>query len=428
MRGIQAVSASRVCYVQSVGAVAIGPALTEKAGRFVTVQTFSRYRTGLAVIVLLFGSLLGIAGTDLVLPAIPSLPAALGGTETSAQYVLAAFVAGFAVGLILFGELGSHVDGRRLFAGSLLLYGLTSAACAGATSIGMLIPLRFLEGACGAAPAVFAPGFIRLLFDETRAVRTLGLFGSTESLVPAMAPLAGAWLLAHFGWQSSFVVIAVLALAVATFVGLAPGLLPRAAKSTREASYLTLLGDPVYMRLALSQSLSLGGILVFVFGSPTVITATMGGSLTHFIVNQMIGVSFFILGANGSGLLLPRLGSDRLITLGTVISAAGTLAMLAYALMGGNTPEVLPVFWVVVNLGFGLRSPAGFYAALKAAHGNAARGSALIFLGFLSASALGTAAVAPFIAGGIVPLTLATALVSCGAAVCMWVLPKARVK
>jgi MFS family permease len=74
------------------------------------------------------GTVLGIAGTDLVLPAVPSLPAALGGSPAQAQLVLAAFVAGTALGLLLFGELGARFDRRWLLAGSLAAYGLVSAA------------------------------------------------------------------------------------------------------------------------------------------------------------------------------------------------------------------------------------------------------------------------------------------------------------
>lgn len=40
-----------------------------------------------------FGTILGIAGTDLILPAIPAMPAALGGTAALAQMVLAAYAA-----------------------------------------------------------------------------------------------------------------------------------------------------------------------------------------------------------------------------------------------------------------------------------------------------------------------------------------------
>ncbi len=62
---------------------------------------------------------LGFAGTDLVLPAVPSLPAALGGTPARAQLVLAAYVAGTGLGLLLFGELGARIDPRKALVVSL---------------------------------------------------------------------------------------------------------------------------------------------------------------------------------------------------------------------------------------------------------------------------------------------------------------------
>ena len=48
----------------------------------------------LAFGLLVLGTVLGLAGTDLILPAVPALPETLGGTQAVAQLVLAAFVAG----------------------------------------------------------------------------------------------------------------------------------------------------------------------------------------------------------------------------------------------------------------------------------------------------------------------------------------------
>ena len=373
---------------------------------------------------LIAGTVLGIAGTDLVLPAIPSLPAALGGSEASAQLVIAAFVGGAAVGLVGFGELGARFDARRLVGVSLIAFGLLSLIAARAGSIEALIPLRFLQGASGAAPAVFAPGFLRQLFDERRVVRMIGLFGSIESLVPGLAPLAGAWLYTNYGWQASFIVLAALAIPNGLIVLALPSLLPRPPAAHHEATYWTLLTDRTYLRYAGSQALSLGGLLVFVFGSPTVITATMGGGLIHFVLCQAIGVGCYILGANLSGLIVGRIGAERLMLGGTAMSAGGLVAMVAYAGLGGNWPEWLPAFWIFVNFGFGLRSPIGFYLALKAAHGNSARGAALIFLGFLMSSSIGTAVIAPVITGGLLPLSGGAALVSLAALALMLCLPK----
>ena len=46
----------------------------------------------------------------------------------------------------------------------------------------------------------------------------LGLLGNIESLVPALAPIAGVGLLAGFGWRVSFEVIALLSLVLAVLV------------------------------------------------------------------------------------------------------------------------------------------------------------------------------------------------------------------
>ena len=79
----------------------------------------TRPRVGLALVVA--ATVLGLMGTDLVLPAIPSLPEALGGDPGAAQLVIAAYVAGTGVGLLAFGALGDRLATRTLFVASLLL-------------------------------------------------------------------------------------------------------------------------------------------------------------------------------------------------------------------------------------------------------------------------------------------------------------------
>jgi predicted MFS family arabinose efflux permease len=377
-----------------------------------------------AFVLVVGGPVLGIAGTDLVLPAVPSLPMALGGSPAQAQLVLAAFVAGTALGLLLFGELGARFDRRWLLAGSLAAYGLVSAIAGLAPSLEALVGLRLVQGATGSAAAVFAPGMIRLLFDDGRAVRALGLLGSIESLVPALAPVVGAWLLARFGWQASFHVIAALSLALAALVVAMRDRLPDAGPPPAAGSYAALLRDRVFLRYALSQACALGGLLVFVFGAPTVITGAMAGGLADFVTMQVVGIAFFILGANLSGWAAGRLGVERTIAGGTALSATGMLAILAYGLAGGAEPGMLVVLAVPVDLGFGLRGPSGFMRAVVASRGNDARGAALVVLAILLVAAGGTAAVAPFITDGLAALAATAAAISCGAVLCLALLPR----
>ncbi|MEO1965715.1 MFS transporter [Hyphomonas sp.] len=367
----------------------------------------------LAFALLLLGTTLGLAGTDLVLPAVPDLPEVLGGSAAMAQLVLAAFVAGGCLGLILFGELGARADQRRLLVGSLIAYALVSLACALAPSLPALVGLRFLHGLSGAAAAVFAPGMIRAMFSEAGAVRALGLMGSVESLVPALAPVAGVWLLAAFGWTSSFYLIAVLSLIVAVLVRALGSSLPVPPPTRSQGSYIRLLKNPTYMRYALSQACTLGGLLIFVFGAPAMMTKALGLSLNAFILMQVTGIAFFILASNVAGRLADMFGSERMILAGSAISALGLMALSIYGNAGGTDALVITALFVPVNLGLGLRGPPGFFHAILASDGDDARGAALVILFILSMTATGTAIAAPLVTAGLSPLAGVAASFSC---------------
>jgi MFS family permease len=362
---------------------------------------------------IVFGTVLGIAGTDLVLPAVPMLPDVLGGTAEGAQLVLAAFTGGAGAGLLLFGALGARYDQRSVLVGALLCYALVSALCAFSPGLDALIGLRVLQGVASAAPAVFAPGMIRALFGDARAVSALGLLGSVESLTPALAPVAGVWLLRAFGWNGSFEVLAALALLLAGVLLAARDALPPMVTRAKPGGYLRILRDIVFLRFALSQAWTLGALLVFVFGAPAVFIHALGADLASFIRMQMIGVALFIVAATCAGRLVARFGARRMVIFGSVLGAVGALAILAYALAGGRDTLVISCLFPMMNVGLGLRGPAGFHAAVVAAHDDA-RGSALVILAILGTASLGTAAVAPLIAHGLVPLAAAAAVLAVG--------------
>ncbi len=367
-------------------------------------------------------TVLGLMGTDLILPAIPILPDALGGDAATAQLVLAAYVAGTCGGLLAFGALGDRVSTHALFVCSLFLTGVTSLACGFAPSIEMLIVLRALQGAVASGAAVFAPAIIRALFDEQGAIRAIGALGSIESLAPALAPILGAWLLGIGSWRLSFDLIAAAAFAIAAVAAFLP-VIPQVSRRP-SGSYGRLLSDPVYLRYALSQAFVLGGLLVFVFGAPAVMVRVYGGTLGDFIVMQVTGITTFILAANFAGRLAAHFGAERMISFGTMLALAGSAAMLAYALAGGSAALTITILFVPINTGLGLRGPAGFYRAVIASHGDDARGSALVILAIMGATALGTALVAPVIEYGLVPLAAAAFLLELAAAVCLIALPR----
>jgi MFS family permease len=386
-------------------------------------QDKSTIQVQLVLGLIMASTILGIAGTDLILPAIPLLPEALGGNAAHAQLVLAAYVAGTAVGLIVYGALSDKYATRTLFLTSLLATAATCAACMYVDKLEQLVGLRAIHGMVAAGPAVLAPGIIRAMLEGKHAIRIIGLLCSIESLTPALAPLIGIWFLTLGGWRLSFIAIAVLALVIAITIGSMKDVFPRTIHRT-QGSYVRLLRDPVFLRYALSQALALGGLLTFVFGIPTIFVRTFGGSQTDFILMQTCGITSFIIAANVSAHAVSRFGVEAVLRVGTRLSALGALTILLYAWFGGNKPLPIIALFTVVNTGFGLRAPPGFYHAVLASKNDDARGAALVILGVFSTAALGTVIAAPFLEQGL--LVLAGVALTCHvlASVCLTVLPK----
>jgi len=380
-------------------------------------MSLNQRRARLTFALLVCGTVIGLAGIDLVLPAIPSLPDHIDGSLERAQLVLASFAAGTALGLLIFGELGARFDQRALLIGALILYASLSFVAAYSESISELITVRFFQGLASSAPAVFAPGMIKSMFDEKGALKAIGLMGSIESLTPAFAPVLGAWLLTFTDWRASFFLTTVLSLTLAVtifFIG-GTSLKSKSQKSTsllNTQSYFSLFANREFIRQGLSHACTLGGLLIFVFGAPTVIITTMGGSLSTFVVMQIIGITLFVISANLSGKLVSRFGHENMILFGSFLSAFGCIAIYLFATFGNNNPQWLWLLFAPVNLGLGLRGPPGFYQAVVASGENDSRGAALLILLILGVAALGTAAVAPFISLGLIPLSSAAACVA----------------
>lgn len=366
---------------------------------------------------LVAGSLLQLAATDLILPAIPSLPDTLGGDAATSQFVIASYVAGTALGLLAFGAAGARFGRRRLLVISALVFAAVSWRAAGAETIDTLIGWRFVQGLVAAAPAVYAPGIIRALFSESGATKAIGALGSVESLAPAIGPIIGVWLLSLGGWALSFHVTAIAAFGLGALFLLFYRLLPPTEPPPEYGgSYWRLLRSPVYLRYALSQACVVGGLLVFVFGAPVVIVRTMGGALDDFIIMQVVGVTCFIIASNTTGFLVDRFGAERVIALGTGMAALAALGLLTYALGGGGDPFMLAILFAPMNAGLGFRGPPGFLRALIASEGDNDRGASLMILAILGVAAGGTALLAPFVLSGLPILCAAVAVIQLTAA------------
>ncbi|HID8218896.1 TPA: MFS transporter [Serratia marcescens] len=348
-------------------------------------------------------AMVSAAGTDLVLPAIPQITKIFDTAPEISQRVLSAYVAGNACGLLLFGRLSDYLSRKTLLLAALFFFSLSSIACAYSSVMFLLIVSRFVQGIASSAAPVIIPGLIRELFCERRAVRAIGLLGSIQALVPAAAPLIGVLLLEFFDWSISFKLLALLTIAAAATV-LVSELPERSRSHCTSGSFTALLKNPVYLRYALSQALTVGGLVTFVFGAPSVITLTMHGNMNDFIIMQMMNVGGYIIAANISPRLAEQYGVEKIILGGTCLAFVSAATLTGYALLKGTDAHTMAALFTPMGIALGLRGPTGFYRGIIASGRNNARGAALIIFFTFMMTTLGSIVTAHFITSGLLAL------------------------
>jgi EmrB/QacA subfamily drug resistance transporter len=140
----------------------------------------------------------------------PSIRRELGGSESSIQWLSAAYTLAFAVLLIAGARLGDIFGRRRMFLLGLAGFTLSSAACALGPDMGMLIAFRALQGGFGALMIPQGFGMLKEVFDDEELGKATRLFGPATGLAMLGAPiLAGALIdadLGGIGWRLVFLI------------------------------------------------------------------------------------------------------------------------------------------------------------------------------------------------------------------------------
>src|SRR5262245_47681823 len=141
---------------------------------------------------------------DMYLPALPTIGLAFSAVPGYVQLSLASFFLGMAIGQAFYGPLTDRFGRKRpLFVG-LSIFVIASAGCALATSINVLILLRFFQALGACAGPVIARAIVRDLFEAREAVRVFSLMVLVLGVSPVLAPLVGGQILAFFDWRVIF--------------------------------------------------------------------------------------------------------------------------------------------------------------------------------------------------------------------------------
>jgi EmrB/QacA subfamily drug resistance transporter len=182
-------------------------------------------RRWVALAVLLLANFMNLMDVTIVNVALPSLRENLHADASQIEWVIAAYVLAFALGLLPFGRLGDIVGRTHMFLWGVAAFSVASAACGLAPSIEWLIAARVLQGFAGAMMTPQVLAIATVTFPPEERGQSFSLFGLSAGLAAVAGPLIGGLLIgANFGgldWRPIFLVnvpIGILAVVLGWFI------------------------------------------------------------------------------------------------------------------------------------------------------------------------------------------------------------------
>jgi len=368
--------------------------------------------------VLILGGLsaFGPLSIDMYLPGLPHLTRDLGASASTGQLTLTACVLGLALGQLLAGPLSDSLGRRKPLLVGLAAYAATSAVCALAPTIWVLIGLRFLQGMAGAAGIVIARAVVRDLYSGEAAAKMFAALMLVLGIAPVFAPLIGGQALRVMSWRGIFVVLAAIGLLLlaAAFFGLAETLPPERRHAAGLGSTLRTFGrlmrDRGFMSYAGVFGLAFGAMFAYIAGSPFVLEDVYGVSPQVFSLIFAVNSACLIAATQVVHRLVERRGSEALLRAGVLITAGSGIALLPAVLVGDALAWVLPCLLVLVT-GIGFMVPTSSALALEDQGWAAGSASALLGLGQFALAAL--VAPLPGVAGQGTAVPMAIVIAAC---------------
>lgn len=322
-------------------------------------------------------------GTDSYVPTLPVIAASFDAPVGEVQLTLTSFFVGLALGQLLWGPLSDRY-GRRpvLLAGLGLCFGAALAGAA-ATSVSEIVWLRLAQGLGMSSGPVVARSIVRDLHSHEQAARLLASATIVFSIVPIAAPLVGAQLMAWWGWQAVFLLLA--AVAVVLWVAVALRLRETAPPehAMRGAieivrNFGTILVDRRFRAPFAAMVSAQAGIFAFVSSSAFVLVSGAGVSPPFYSVLFALVMLGQISGAWASRRFVMRLGIARMVRYGARLACITGIAAAALAWLGATHWAAIVVPFMLYLFATALLIPNATAAALSPFPHSAGAASSLI--------------------------------------------------
>lgn len=211
-----------------------------------------------------------------------------------------------------------------------------------------LLALRFIQavGVCAAAVTWQA-----LVTDYYPASRTNRIFATIMPLVglsPALAPLLGSWILAHFDWQAIFATLfAITLVLMLPAFGLKPAHKKETHPDAKPITFTSLLRSKAYRGNVLIYAACSASFFAWLTGSPFILH-DMGYSPAAIGLSYVPQTIAFLVGGYGCRAALQKWEGQQMLPWLLVLYALSVIATWAVGFIpGAGLAEILIPFCVM---------------------------------------------------------------------------------
>lgn len=313
-----------------------------------------------SLIVTLAGlSMVGAFAIDTFLPSFPAIAQEFSISMGAVQQALSLYLLAFSMMSLFYGTLSDSFGRRPVVLGSLVLFTVASAGAALSSSFAGLLFFRVLQGLSAGGGLVVGQAIIRDRFSGATAQRLMSQVTMVFGLAPAIAPVIGGQLHAHFGWRSIFVFMAGIgiALILATLRWL-PESLPATSRvpfhpAKLAGSYWTALRHPHFMARALATAFAFGGLALYISSAASFIMHILHLPETAFAWLFIPTIGGIVMGS-AVGARQARHGQPaRVVRTAVACMASAAVLNIAYnSFFTASIPwAVLPIMLYTFGLG-----------------------------------------------------------------------------
>lgn len=313
----------------------------------------------------------GTLAMHIFVPALPFAAEGLGASPGAIQLTISLYIAGLAIGQLVYGPVSDRFGRRPTLMFGLALYTVAGLAAALAPSAGALIVARLFQALGGCAGLVLGRAIVRDTSAFEDAARRLALMNLMVVIGPGVAPIVGATLAATLGWRSIFYALAALGLLNLFFSW---RLLPETGGATTGANtsvaalarnYAQLLKSPRFLGYAIGGGCATTAMYAFIAAAPFIFVDQLHRPVHEVGFYLALLISGLGLGSVLATRLIRRVRMRRLLVGASAVSVLAALAFLAGAGLG-----LLNVPWVVgtmflFTMGAGVASPAALTEAIS---------------------------------------------------------------